>query len=232
MINDLKLGFKIMKYGHSAKLSIIGGIVMTVIGIGISATNLTGSFNLPGGYFLTLAALLLLQLISTVNAANLVQASPAKKKLQTSVPALISIMMMSAAYLLDVIVFAVILRIHPEAENYCCSQILYSVCFMGVVMLYYGTVYKYFVASTIMFALLFLGVYSSYSFMTGFYFVISGGSVNLFQFTGFWGNFWLTAVIGLAVILVCGVLQYLLSLAVYKAPISKLALGARLRNQM
>lgn len=228
MINDLKLGFKIMKYGHSAKLSIIGSIVLAVLGLVLCIISITAKISFLGGYILTLSVLLLLQLISTVNAANLVQSSPMKKRLQTSVPAFFSILMMLAAYLLNVVVVAVVVCTKPEEEVYCYTQIIYTAALMGMIMLYYGAVYKYFVASSIIFFTVFIFVYPS----------ILSGDINEELYWSYmpyaepWQNFILTTVIGLAFILVCGVLQYLISLAVYKAPISKLALGARLRSQM
>ena len=228
MINDLKLGFKIMKYGHSAKLSIIGSVTLAVLGLVFCIISISARISLLGGYFLTLSVLLLLQLISTVNAANLVQSSPMKKRLQTSVPAFFSILMMLAAYLLNVVVVAVVVCANPEEEVHCYTQIIYTAALMGMIMLYYGAVYKYFVASSIVFFTIFIFIYPS----------ILSGDINeelYWSFVPFaepWQNFALTAVIGLAVILVCGVLQYLISLAVYRAPISKLALGARLRSQL
>lgn len=228
MINDLKLGFKIMKYGHSAKLSIIGSIVLAMVGLVLCIISITAKISFLGGYFLTLSVLLLLQLISTVNAANLVQSSPMKKRLQTSVPAFFSILMMLAAYLLNVVVVAVVVCDNPEEEVHCYTQIIHAAALMGIIMLYYGAVYKYFVASSIVFFTIFMFFYPS----------ILSGDINeelywsFVPFAESWQNFALTAVIGLAVVLVCGVLQYLISLAVYRAPISKLALGARLRSQM
>ena len=228
MINDLKLGFKIMKYGHSVKLSIIGSIAMAVLGLVFCAIGITTTSSFLGGYLLMMSALLLLQLISTVNAANLVQTSPMKKRLQTSVPAIFSTFLMLTAYLLNVAVVAVAVCANPEAVEFFCTLIMCTAVLTGVIMLYYGAVYKYFVASTVIFFIIFIFIYPS---------VISGDIKdelywNFMPFAGYWENFALTVVIGLAIILVCGVLQYLISLAVYRAPISKLALGARLRSQL
>lgn len=224
MINDLKLGFKIMKYGHSAKLSIIGSIALAVFGLMYCAISITTKYSLPAGYFLMLSVLLLLQLISTVSAANLVQSSPMKKKLQTSVPAFFSVLLMLAVYLLNVVVAVVAVCANPEAIELFCTQIMYTIVILGSIMLYYGAVFKYFVASTIFF----------YIFFMFTYFPIVRGELqwSFMPFAEPWENFALTVVVGLVVILVCGVLQYLISLALYKAPISKLALGARLRSQL
>lgn len=224
MINDLKLGFKIMKYGHSAKLSIIGSIIVAVIGILLCAAGALVTNTFPGGYFLMMAALLLLQLLSTVNAANLVQTSPMKKKLQTSVPALLSVLLMMAAYLVNIIVAAVTVCADPEAAELACAQIICTAVIMGIVMLYYGAVFKYFVVSTAFFLLAFIATYPT---------MIDGElHWGIMPFPGVWGNFALTSATGAVIILVCGTLEYLLSLAVYKAPMSKRALGARLRSQL
>jgi len=54
---------------------------------GISAV-LSGSFpsTLPGGYFFMMVEVFVIQLFYSVNISNMVQASPAKKRLMTSVP--------------------------------------------------------------------------------------------------------------------------------------------------
>lgn len=224
MINDLKIGFKIMKYGHSAKLSMIGSIVAAVVAVLLCAVSILATYSFPGGYFFMIAVLLLLQLLSTVNAANLVQTSPMKKKLQTSVPALLSVLLMLAAYLLNAAVLAVAIGANPEMAEPLLTQIMYTAFIMGVVMLYYGACFKYFVASTAFFLLAFMCTYTP---------MISGElRWSFMPFAGVWENFALTTVIGAVVILVCGGLEYLISLAVYRAPMSKWALGARLRSQL
>lgn len=224
LVKNLKLGFKILRYGHAAKLSIIAGIVLGLLGLVVCAISVLVSYSFPGGYFLMMSVLLLLQLVFTVNAANLVQTSPMKKKLQTSVPALISILLMLAGYFVQVLVSAVMAGLNPETVQLYCTQIIYTAAIMGIIMLYYGAVYKYFVAASAVFIIMFIFAYGP---------MIRGDILwSWMPFAGFWGNFILTAAIGAAVILVCGGLQYLISLAVYRAPVSKWALGARLRSQL
>lgn len=224
MINDLKIGFKIMKYGHAAKLSIIASIIVGLFGLAFCALSLVMTSTFPGGYFLMMSVLLLLQLISTVGAANLVQTSPMKRKLQTSVPALISVVLMLGGYLFQAAASAVMVCVKPETLQASCTQLIFTAVIMGVIMLYYGAVYKYFVASTAAFLIVFLIIYEP---------MIMGDLLwTYLPFSGAWGNFVLSAAIGLVIILAGGVLEYLISLAVYKAPVSKWALGARLRKQM
>lgn len=223
MINNIKLGFKIMKYGHSAKLSIIMSIVMAVIGLLYSIVGIRVRSLFPGGYFMMMAQLLLVQLTYTVNAVNLAAASPRKKQLQTAVPALMSMVLMLPAYLLTVVSFGVSVCIAPESADAACTQMMLSVAMMGAVMLYIGSCYKYFVISSAVFVLLVINYPMLANYAHRWKFML---------FADLWGNFGVTAAIGLAILLICGVLEYLISLAVYKAPISKMALGSRLRNQL
>lgn len=227
MTNNLKLGMKIMKYGHSAKLSFVAAIVFMVFGLIFSIVSMLVEYSFPGGYFIMMAVLLLLQVISTVNASYLVQASPAKKKLQTSVPAVVSITLMLAGYLLDLVTMGVISFCSSDtlsAVGPACNQLIYTAVIMGIVMLYYGACFKKFVASTIVFFVVFFITYQP----------MIGDELrwNFMPFANPAGNFALTAVIGLGIILICGLLQYLLSLALYKEPLSKMALGANLRRQL
>lgn len=224
MIRDIKLGFRLLKYGHGAKLSFVAGIIMVVFGVFYSILSILVSSSFPGGYFIMMAALLLIQLLYTVSAASLVAASPARKRLQTKVPAMFSAVVMLAGHLINVVSLGIFARAEPRAMRNVCAMIIFTALIMGLIMIYAGIVYKYFALGTA-------------AFIVGFF--ASGLPAQVFLQTGgfmplesLWGNFWLAAVLGLAIILVCGLLQYLISLAVYKAPVSKWALGARLRKQM
>ncbi len=232
MINNLKLGFKIMKYGHAAKLSYISSAVLLVIGVLfcvlsciVGGTTRGNISPLPGGYFMTMVALLFLQLLSTAGAANLVQTSPRKRKLQTSVPAVLSVTLMMAGYLFTVVIMGITCWFHPAAIVTAAMQMFAGAILSGIVMVYYGACFKYFYTSTIMFIIVFFFCYV-------FGFSQNNLLENIMLFDGSWAGWGLTAALGAAVILVCGFLQYLISLAVYKAPVSKMALGAKLRTQM
>jgi len=224
MISDLKLGFKLMKYGHAAKLSFIASIITVVFGLLYTVLAIFGYSNFPGGYFIMMSALFLMQLLATVNVSNLVQSSPAKKRLQTRIPALLSVALMLVGHLLNVISLSVFACIWPDTIGNICTQIILTDFIMGIVMLYYGICYKKFMLGTILFFVVFFSTYGA---------ILEGElQWRLIPGLSFRGNLILTAVIGLAVILVCGVLNYLISLALFKEPMSKWAQGARLRKQM
>lgn len=230
MINDIKMGFKLLKYGHCAKLSFVACIISAVFSVVWSFLSIGGHSSFPGGYFLMLSSLFLIQLLCTVNAAGLTASSPAKKKLQTKIPAVISAATMLAGHLINVVSLGICACVEPRTMGTVCTLILLTAFLMGVVMMYAAVCYKYFVLSTVVFIVIFVAVYGP---LLGLVFDRNdklAGSLILLERP--WGDFWLAAALGLGIILVSGLLQYLLSLAVYKAPISKMALGARLRSQM
>lgn len=224
MISDLKLGFKLMKYGYAAKLSFIASIVVMVLGLLFTALSILGQSSFPGGYFIMMSALFLMQLLGTVNVSNLVQSSPAKKRLQTRIPALISVALMLVGHLLNVISLSAFACIWPQAVGNICTQIILTAFIMGIVILYFGICFKKFMLGTVLFFIVFFSAYGP---------MLEGDlQWRLIPRLSPWGNLGLTAVIGLAFILVCGVLNYLISLALFKEPMSKWAQGARLRKQM
>lgn len=223
MINDLRLGIKTLKYAHAVKSTLILGGLMMLMGIAVCILNLAVENSFPGGYFMMITTLFLLQLLYSVNMSNLVQASPVKKRLQTSVPAVMSTCCMLASYLLSVLTEGIIAYFRPERMDYICWQLLFTIVVMGVIRLYVAICYKYFVVGTVIFVVIFCVCYSCW---------MSDGGRLISFWGGGWTMFALTTAAGVAFILICGVLQYLLSLAVYKAPMSKRAQVASLRRQL
>ncbi|MCM1025065.1 MAG: hypothetical protein NC432_01435 [Roseburia sp.] len=225
MISDLKLGLKLLRYGHGVKNTVVCSILIVLLGIIAAVTDLlslnTGGLNFPIGYFLMLGAMFAIQLFYSVNAANLIQSSPLKKKLQTSVPAVLMTFIAMCGYLISVLAGAVGLMIAPEAAGHFCQQLLYTVLIMATILLYAAVAYKLFILSTIMFFVIF--------FSTFMYFTDNGWLRSL---GGGTGMFWMIAAAGVGILLVCGFLYYLLSLAVYKRPLSKRAQAGALRREM
>ena len=213
-----------MKFAHGVVSTFICCGIMMAIGVALSllAVPIGEVRTLPGGYFIMMIGLFLMQLTFSVNIANMVQASPMKKRLQTSVPATMSTLCMVIGYLLTVLLEGIVAYMRPNRIGLLCEQLIFTVAMMGIFALYSSICYKYFFSATIMFVLVFGGCYG--------YLMGGGMSINFLGNT--WATFVVTALVGLAVIPICGVLQYLLFLVVYKAPLSKRAQAASLRRQL
>lgn len=86
MIRDIKLGFKVMKYGLNAMYFAFA------MGISLVASIMFGLLVPVGlsGIYLGMATMLVAQLIFSVSVSTMVQTSSLKKKLQTTIPTLLS----------------------------------------------------------------------------------------------------------------------------------------------
>lgn len=226
MINDLKLGLKTIKYAHGVKSNLAGSIIMIAVGLFLYAVNIMmeGYIGVPGGIFMILSAMFPVQMIFSLSASNLVQSSPAKKRMQTSVPAMISCGGMLVMYVLYAGMGAVLAVVRPQNISKICNEFVTMSLFAFLIMLYIAVAYKYFWVSCIMF----LGVYSfTYCGM-----VLGNGIMPDNMFSSDAGSFLLAMGIGLAIIVAGGFAQYGISLLVYKAPMSKMAQAASLRKSL
>lgn len=226
MINDLKLGFRLLKYAHAYKMNLIFGLMMSALGVVMCLMSVVSvqTRNPMWGYFVVMISVFLLQMLWSVNTASLVQASPMKKKLQTLIPVLLGGFSIMTGYVLFVLLEGIVAVVHPEAMAENCSWIIYSAILMTMLLLYVAFCYKYFFAGTLIFC------FCCY--------VVSVVYMRIFQetlsacFQSGWWSFVLAAMLGILILCLGVVLNYLISLAVYKVPISKFSQTASLRQQM
>lgn len=222
MLKDFKLGIRLLKYAHSARMTMIIAGVMVLFGILITPLNLINrEASLPGGYFIMLSVLFLIQLISSVSIAKLAQVSPAKKRLQTSVPTMLNLVFMSSGFFLSAVVEYICILLWPEETQLIAGRLLFTAVIMGVVILYSAVAYKLFFLGTVFFLVIF---FTCYVFLSD-----GGWTVRLWESSGL---FWQVVLIGFAIIALCCLLQYGISLALYRLPMSKYAQSATLRKQL
>lgn len=226
MIRNLKTGLKMLKFGHGVKSTLICSILIVILGVVSAIMDIinpvkSGASFLPIGYFLMLGSLFLIQLFYSVNVAGIVQASPLKKRLQTSVPTALNVAAILCGYLATILTEGIALVITPGAEEHICRQLVFTTLLLVVIMLYSAAAYKLFFLTTVMFVGTF---FSCYQLMYGSLLegILDGGE----------GRFWLLAAAGFGIIFICGFLHYLITLALYKLPLSKMAQAGALRKEM
>lgn len=94
MIRDIKLGYQLMKHGLNFYRMIYGGLLILVLAIVSEVFTLGGGLStLVVGIF----PMLMVQLMYSISLSTLVQSSPYKKRLQTTVPAIYVTLSMIAA---------------------------------------------------------------------------------------------------------------------------------------
>lgn len=227
MINDIKLGIKIMRYGHGLVLNIILGVWFLVIGIVVTVLSMSGYLiNWSGGCFAVAAALIPIQIIFSLNTSNMVLSSPIRKKMQTVVPTVITCISTIVMYLaVDLLILAMVL-INPDRIPIACSLVALQIVFAVFFMIYIPICYKYMSAAII------LGIIV-WAFAMNLNLKMQMPDVNTFSFfnKGI-SSFLLISALGLPGIVAGGFLQYLLSLLFYKAPVSKYSQNVYLRKEL
>lgn len=225
MINNWKLGFKILRHGYGLVMSIIQGIAFFLFGgfflfLQISTNNFRG--GIPGQVVLLCIGILPIQMLYSLSVSNLVLTSPVRKKLQTSVPAVLTWSCMTFLYLATALVRGVMAWNLPEIRSSVCSELVVLGLVAMAMMLYLGMAYKYFVLSLLfLFPIIFISVNMGMPVELNWA-VFSQGNASLI----------LAVAVGLACIGVGAIGEYLISLLVYKRPMSKIAQAAPLRKEL
>ena len=218
MINKIKTGIMLCRYGFSFKSNVAGALIFMVLGI-VMQTNMTNEMSCLGSMYIVLSAIFMYQLICSVTISTMIQTSGYKKQLQTLIPTITSVPFMMLMYTVCVIMYYFM---KSGSEEYAIKNLLLTAIFVFFMEIYTGTAYKYFVVSMgVMLVSIYAFMFNSDRIMEMLMTVLSSLSLN---------SFGAVIVIGYVAIIVGGVLEYLLSCLFYKKPLSKLAFGAALKK--
>jgi hypothetical protein len=216
MFNQIKLGIKLWKYAISAKSQIVCAILFFLLGVMVEIGD--QGTSMIGGYYIVLSSVFIIQLIVSVDFSTMVQASPYKKKLQTSIPVLVSTPVMLVTY-----TFLALLSLHfflTASEEESCLEIKSGLLAVGVLLcltsIYMGICFKYFLAAMVL-----LWVVITMSTVVGE--TISADVT---------ANVPMAAIVaaGYVLILLGQFLAYLISRLAYRKDLSKYAFGAAMRR--
>lgn len=218
MMKDLKLGFQVLKYEYGRKGMSTGAVVILLLAFPMCAFSMLKVINLPGGYCFLMGAFCLCQL-SSLYTSDLVMASPARKRLEISVYPMMQFTASAISYLLVLVIGGIVAVCSPEHIRNVCSQLILTAVFTAITLLYSAVCRKYYIASTIVFFLIF---------------VLRPDDMKwwLPSPEDGWGLFAGAALKGMALILCGGGLLYLINLALYKAPMSRLHRTTSLRRSL
>lgn len=211
MLKDLKMGFQLMKYGYRIKMNVIFMLVILVIGIIVEITSEGTSFL--GGFYLMMTGMFAYQLIMSMDISEMVQTSAMKRRLQVELPVVASTVVYLAAYTFLLVERVILIYQNPQGKEEALYTLFTIVLMMVTIYIFTAICYKYFVAGFILFLISFIGV------DTGAVILWNNG-------IGAWlcqiGLGWL-AVLGYAVVLLGGGIEYLLGSLLYRKPLSEFA---------
>lgn len=216
MIKALKLGVKSLGYAHGLKRTCAAYLLLMVTGVLMIILGERRGMGFIGGYFMLGASMAPVQLLYSLSMSDMVQASPAKKRLQTSAPAVVSSCCMMISYLGIALIRAVLVLLGWVPGEKISNELVTLAMLGTAFMMYLAVAYKYFVVSAGLFVCI---CYFIARFMRD-------GGINRLGIFGPGGmpvSFLPALLSGMALIAAGGILEYLISLAVYKAPMSKIA---------
>lgn len=211
MLKDLKMGFRLIKYGYRIKMNVIFMLVILAVGIVVEITSEGTSFL--GGFYLMLTGMFAYQMIISMDISEMVQTSAMKRRLQVDLPVVASTVVYLAAYTFLLVERVILIHQNPQAKEEALYTLFAIVLMMVAIYVFTAICYKYFVAGFIVFLILFMG--------------IDAGALILWDNgIGQWlcqiGLGWL-AVLGYVVVLLGGGLEYLLGSLLYRKPLSEFA---------
>ena len=222
MKEQLSKGWKLRGYGLGVKTQRAFCIIFLIAGTLLKLFPLETEYMAidVGAVFLFCSAMFPAQMVMSLDMSQMVQASPYKKKLQTSIPAKMTtvgiLIMFGWSMFLQVISCMI------SGKNFADQgvKLLMTGMWAFVILLFTGICYKFFVVSMIVMYIFIFG--AGMLLEIGLHFFIPKGFIHP-----------LVAIVeDIALILIGGVIQYGLMRLFYKYPLSKAAFGAAIRREM
>ena len=217
MINDIKLGFKLMKHGLSLKSSIFSSVLFLIGGLMFEVSG--EPIGIVGSIYAVMGSIMVYQLVQSLTCAGLVQSSPLKKRLQTSISAICTFV---CTMILNTIIIGVKLLIGHLKDipmNEVAASILVSSFFLIIIMVYMGTAMKAFLLSTIIF-IMSCGIVG--------YFI--GMGLGLDWFASWNISIGVSITVSYLAVALGSFLMYLISLVFYKKDYSKITFESSLKR--
>lgn len=164
MMNNLKMGMKLLRYTYGTGISVGLSIVFLIVGIAIYFVMPAGWF--AGGFFLMAVGMWPLQMLFSMVVPDIVQTSPWKKALQIKVLPRVGIACMSVTNIIVFLLNLITLSQNPRLEDTMSAVMLYTgICAM-LLLCYMAGALKYFNLSTVIFLVLYLVIMWSDGFFS------------------------------------------------------------------
>lgn len=229
MIKQLKMGIKLLPYCHGVVANILSAVAMLVIGIWMEVQTLMlqvprtdfNAFQNFGSLMILVGAMWPLQMLISLNVPGMIAASPWKKRIQTSVFSLLS----GAGYLVFYLLVVAI-----KLLKYFSGKLEYEILVvellglpLSIILLnvYMAFALKYFMASTVVFCFAISLIMNIHGIF--YYF----GWLNVENIT-------ILMAIGMGILSIglSMLLDYGVTLLIYKKPVSKYSQMNSLKKKM
>lgn len=211
MINDIKLGLKVVRYGLNVKACVVISIIFLLIGILCDFFVPSAPIN---GLYIGMGAMLFVQMICSVSVSTMVQTSSLKKRLQTSVPAFAGGAFLLLGNTISILAKLAGLNMLKDwsTEGEVASGVIITTILMVIMVLYMTGAMKLFWLATVGFFVVYL-LFFSFSNKVSFM-MTSESPFAIIPLE-------LAIVLSYVMIIVSAALMYLIFTATYKREYSK-----------
>jgi hypothetical protein len=210
MRKEWKKTYQLLIYGFKAKLQLGIGAVFVVLGVLL--TIFSSNMSYLGGLYIVMGGMFGYQIFISLDVSTLVQTSPYKRKLQTSIP----LLSMAPLVYLTYTIIAVVWGCRGIDMDGAPFALLLLAGTASLLVVYLAVVYKFFWIMILMFAVAF-GVGSG-----------AAMSADMVVSLGYPA----AVLLGYVMITAAHFLAYGISLLLYKREFSKYAFGAAMRKYM
>ncbi len=215
-MSDIKLFFKMCKYGFELKMNILLVVLMDILGV-VNMTLLDSRNEFVGSMFIMLAPMYFLQAAISINYTCLVAASSKRKRMNQNAIFKFSALSAYFSYAFSVIISLIINMVR---DKFSIGQFKFTLIIFAMsaflLVIFFSFAYKSFLAAMVIY---FAGMFS---IVFNIYRIKIDTSYPLITYL----------LVALLIISVANLIAYLISKITYKWPYSKLAMGARLRSQL
>lgn len=220
LIESWRFAIRCMKLSYNLKMNLICGVVVFVIALVQEIAN--HGYNVVGAMLLMTVAVYPAQMIFSICGSQLVQSSPYKKSIMTSLTTVITFCSGILCYLIVIGIEGIRVIADPETAGKSARIILFVGMLLVLMKVYVSVAYRYFVVSVFVMA----GSITFYSYFATMF-------INDKMFSQWLSEMSMPVAImaGLCFAVLGSLLQYGISLLLYKKPISRNAIYGLLRQQ-
>lgn len=220
LIESWRFAIRCMKLSDNLKMNLICGVVVFVIALVQEIAN--HGYNVVGAMFLMTVTVYPAHMIFSICSSQLVQSSPYKKSIMTSLTTVITFCSGILCYLIVIGIEGIRVIADPETAGKSARIILFAGMLLVLMKVYVSVVYRYRVVSVFVMT----GSITFYSYFATMF-------INDKMFSRWISEMSMPVAImaGLCFAVLGSLLQYGISLLLYKKPISRNAIYGLLRQQ-
>lgn len=216
MMAEIKRGMKMIRYGYGLKINLAVAALFFVVGVLMLFVGESGL--MLGSLYILLAPTMLIQLEYSLLYSGMVAASSQRRLLEIVLPDFLTAVTGVLGYVVVVGAACFWANARPENTTACMESMLASGIMIAIMLIYFGTAYKFFFTSVLMFCL-------------GLVIGISGGIVTI-RLVGEYFTMFTVSLLCLVFVVVGLLISCWLRRVFYRKQISPMAGGMSLRKAM